>query len=64
MGIANQDHRVVERPRFDERESERHLELAEDRAVRATGLMNSQYSSMKSSRIKVAARLAPPRRCR
>jgi hypothetical protein len=31
MGIANQDHRVVERPRFDERESERHLELAEDR---------------------------------
>jgi hypothetical protein len=64
MGIANQDHRVVERPRFDERESERHLELAEDRGPEGDRIDDSQYSSMKSSRIKVAARLAPPRRCR
>jgi hypothetical protein len=30
-GVANQDHRVVERPRCDERAFKRHLELAEER---------------------------------
>ena len=58
--VAQKYDGAIERPRFDEREFDRCVELAEERgsAPSATGLTNSQYSSMRSSRMNVAARSA------